>query len=126
MRAVAVIVVVAVVVVIVLVVVAITIIITSAGIFLTDIVRDRGLTVGQGTQLLMVMYACNVLGRGGVALVKTLCKLSMVPVFGAVLLSCGLSTFTFTLVDYANDGNARVLCSGEGGGGRGEGGVRVV
>ena len=75
-----------------------------AGIFLTDIGKGRGLSVEQGTQLLAVMYGCNVVGRGCVGLLQILGHLSAQQLLGGSLGCCGVAAFGFSLLDHVGEG----------------------
>ncbi|XP_070208341.1 uncharacterized protein [Littorina saxatilis] len=70
------------------------------GIFLTDIGRERGLSVEQGTHLLVILYCSNVAGRGLIGLILYIRHFSSLGLLGATTLIAGLAAYGFTLLDY--------------------------
>ena len=58
--------------------------------FLTDMVRSSGLTVEQGSSLLSVMFAANLVGRVVTGALHHVVKKRIPAVYGAMLMACGV------------------------------------
>ena len=58
----------------------------------------------QGTQLLTVLSAFSMVGKGAVALLYVIKKMAMLRLFAAMIFGCALATFSFTLPDYLDGG----------------------
>ena len=62
----------------------------------------------QGTQLLTVLSTFSMVGKGAVALLYVIKKMAMLRLFAAMIFACALATFSFTLLDYLDDGTVSI------------------
>ena len=71
---------------------------------ITDITKRRGMSMQQGTQLLTVLSAFSMVGKGAVALLYVIKKMAMLRLYAAIIFGCALAMFSFTLLDHLGSG----------------------
>ena len=82
----------------------IDILIIFSGYFLLDMTKERGLTQEEGTFLLSLMNAFNLVGRTLVAFSQIKIKIPVLPFLAVAMLLVGFFATCLTFVDYFEGG----------------------